>query len=151
MRFRSILGVAPLVTLALAGCHHRDRLYASHAWVRLAAVPGNPAAAYLTLHGGPDNTRLVAVDSSAAGSSELHQSMKTGPGGTMTGMQRLDGLDLAAHGKLVFAPGGNHVMLFGMSPQVKPGNHVTLAIRFEKGQPLQVDARVVGAGDAPPY
>ncbi len=35
----------------------------------------------------------------------------------MTGMQRLDGLDLPAHGKIAFAPGGNHVMLFGVSPR----------------------------------
>jgi len=159
MRFRHFLSVAPLAMLALAGCHHGHRLRATHAWVRLAAVPGNPAAAYLTLHGGPEDMRLVAVDSDEAGSSELHRSMKTGPGGAttgqmtgqMTGMQRLDGLALPAHGKIEFAPGGNHVMLFGVSPQVKPGSHMTLAIRFEKGQPLQADAVVVGAGDAPPY
>ena len=69
----------------------------------------------------------------------------------MTGMQRLDELDLPAHGKIAFAPGGNHVMLFGVSPQMKPGSHMTLAIRFEKGQPLQADAKVVGAGDPAPY
>ena len=151
MRFRLFSGAVPLVLLVLGGCHPADRLRATHAWVRLAAVPGNPAAAYLTLQGGPDATRLVSVDSEAAGSSELHQSMKTGPGGAMTGMQRLDGLDLPAHGALVFAPAGNHVMLFGVSPAVKPGGHMTLALRFAKGQPLQVDAIVVGAGDAAPY
>ncbi len=154
MRFRAFLNLAPLAVLALAGCHHGHRLRATHAWVRLAAVPGNPAAAYLTLHGGAEDTRLIAIDSDAAGSSELHRSMKTGPGGAMgqmTGMQRLDGLDLPAHGKIEFAPGGNHVMLFGVSPAVKPGGHITLAIRFEKGQPLQADAVVVGAGDPAPY
>jgi copper(I)-binding protein len=155
MRFRPFSHAAPLVLLVLAGCHHGHTLRATHAWVRLAAVPGNPAAAYLTLHGGPEDARLIAVDSDAAGSSELHRSMKTGPGGAMTGqmtgMQRLDGLDLPAHGWIDFAPGGNHVMLFGVSPAVKPGGHMTLAIRFEKGQPLQADALVVGAGDPAPY
>jgi len=159
MRFRSFSHAAPLALLVLAGCHHGHRLRATHAWVRLAAVSGNPAAAYLTLHGGPEDMRLIAIDSTAAGSSELHRSMKTGPGGAvtgqmtgqMTGMQRLDGLDLPAHGKIAFAPGGNHVMLFGVSPQVKPGDHMALAVRFEKGQVLQADAVVVAAGDAPPY
>ncbi len=155
MHFRRFLRAAPLVALALAGCNHADRLSATHAWVRLAAISANPAAAYLTLHGGGENVRLVAIDSDAAGSSELHQSMKTGPGGAMTGamtgMQRLDGLDLPAHGTIAFAPGGYHVMLFGVGPQVKPGGHITLAVRFEKGQPLQVVAKVVGAGDAAPY
>jgi copper(I)-binding protein len=154
MRFHLFPGAALLASAALAGCHHRDELAATHAWVRLAAVPGRPAAAYLTLHGGAEPMRLVSIDSEVAGSSELHESMKTGSGGAMTGqmigMRRLDGIDLPAHGVIAFAPGGNHVMLFGMSPQVKPGGHITLAIRFEKGQPLQVEAKVVGAGDPAP-
>ena len=75
MRFSLFSCVAPIALLALVGCHHGHRLRATHAWVRLAAVPGNPAAAYLTLHGGAEVMRLVAIDSDAAGSSELHHSM----------------------------------------------------------------------------
>jgi len=138
-----------MALLALAGCHRgAPKLSADHGWVRLAAVPGRPAAAYLTIHGGPEPARLVAVESPSVGSSELHRSMKTG---SMVGMQRLDGLDVPAGGVLSFAPGGNHVMLFGVSPQVKPGQTMRLSIRFEKGQPLTIDASVVGAGDPAPY
>jgi hypothetical protein len=135
--------------LAVAACHHgAPKLRADHGWVRLAAVPGRPAAAYLTIHGGPEPTRLVAVASPSIGSSELHQSMKTG---SMVGMRRLDGIDVPAGGEVSFAPGGNHVMLFGVSPQVKPGQTMRLSIRFEKGQPLTLDARVISAGDPAPY
>lgn len=139
----------PIALLAIAGCHPgAAKLRADHGWVRLAAVPGRPAAAYLTIHGGPEPTRLVAIESTAVGSSELHQSMKTG---SMVGMQRLDGLDVPAGGEVSFAPGGNHVMLFGVSPQVKPGQTMRLSIRFEKGQPLTLDAKVISAGDPAPY
>lgn len=144
--------LVPIALLALAGCHAgAPKLRADHGWVRLAAVPGRPAAAYLTLHGGPEPVRLVAIESPSVGSSELHRSMKTGPGGSMVGMQRLDGLDVSAGGELSFAPGGNHVMLFGVGPQVKPGQTMRLSIRFAKGQPLTIDAKVVGAGDPAPY
>lgn len=144
--------LAPIALLALAGCHHEARkLRAEHGWVRLAAVPGRPAAAYLTIHGGREPARLLAVESPSVGSSELHRSMKMGPGGSMTGMQRLDGLDVPAGGEVSFAPGGNHVMLFGVSQQVQPGQTMRLSIRFEKGQPLAIDARVVSAGDPAPY
>ncbi len=144
--------LVPIALLALAGCHHgAPKLRADHGWVRLPAVPGRPAAAYLTIHGGPEPARLVAVESTAVGSSELHQSMKTGPSGSVVGMQRLDGLDVPAGGEVSFAPGGNHVMLFGVSPQVKPGQTMRLSVRFEKGQPLTIDARVVSAGDPAPY
>jgi periplasmic copper chaperone A len=147
MRFALFSAVA---LTALAGCHHEAKLSADRAWVRLPAVPGNPGAAYLTIHGGPEPARLVAVESDAAGSSELHESMKMGAGG-MTGMKRLDGLDVPAGKDVAFAPNANHVMLFGLSPQVKAGGTLPLSVRFEKGQPLTVDAKVVGAGDAAPY
>ena len=147
MRFALFAAVA---LTALTGCHHEAKLSADHAWVRLPAVPGNPGAAYLTIHGGPEPARLVAVESEAAGSSELHESMKMGAGG-MTGMKRLDGLDVPAGRDVAFAPNANHVMLFGLSPQVKAGGTLPLSVRFEKGQPLTVDAKVVGAGDAAPY
>ncbi len=139
-----------MLLLASTACHHAPKLRADHAWVRLPAVPGRPAAAYLSIHGGTEPARLIAVESAAAGSTELHQSMRTGAGG-MTGMQRLDGLDVPAGGTVAFAPGGNHVMMFGISPTLKPGGHVALSVRFAKGQPLTVDARVIGAGDAAPY
>jgi hypothetical protein len=142
--------IAPVALLTLAACHHEAKLSADHAWVRLPAVPGHPGAAYLTIRGGAEPARLVAIESDATGSSELHESMKMGPRG-MTGMKRLDGIDVPANGEVAFAPGGNHVMLFGLSGQVKAGSKLPLSVRFEKGQPLTVDAKVVGAGDAAPY
>ncbi len=144
--------LVPIALLALAACHRGEaKLRVDHAWVRLAAVPGRPAAAYLSIHGGSEPARLVAVESRAVGSSELHRSMKMGPGGNMAGMQRLDGLDVPARSDVVFEPGGNHVMLFGVSPQVRAGHRVPLSVRFEKGQPVTVQAKVVGAGDPAPY
>ena len=123
--------------------------------MRLPAVAGNPGAGYLVVHGGPVAERLLAVESPAAGSTELHASMKMGGdnkgAGGMTGMQRLDGIDVPANGTVRFAPGGNHVMIFGLGAGLKPGGTIPLSIRFAKGQPLTIEARVVGAGDAAPY
>jgi copper(I)-binding protein len=145
--------IAPLALLALAGCHQEATLSADRAWVRLPAVPGHPGASYLTIHGGPQPERLIAVESKAAGSTELHASMKMAGGamGGMTGMQRLDGLDVPANGTAAFAPGGNHVMMFGLDPRLKAGDTIPLEVRFAQGAPLVVEAKVVGAGDAAPY
>jgi periplasmic copper chaperone A len=150
MRFFPILCAVPMFA-ALAGCgHHDDAISADHGWVRLAAVAGRPAAAYLVVHGGPEAAQLIAVESPQAGSSELHQSMKMSGGGMMA-MQRLEALNVPAHGDAAFAPGGNHVMLFGVSPQIKAGDKMPLTLRFAKGPPITIDAKVVGAGDAAPY
>lgn len=148
-------GLAALALVALAGCHHEAKLSADQAWVRLPAVAGNPGAGYLVIHGGPEAERLLAVESTAAGSTELHESMKMGADhngmGGMNGMQRLDGVDVPANGTVTFAPNGNHVMMFGLSASLKPGGTIPLSVRFEKGQPLTIEAKVVGAGDAAPY
>jgi copper(I)-binding protein len=136
--------------LLLAGCHrHTHDLRVEQAWVRLAAAPGRPAAAYFTIHGGPAANRLIAVDSPAAGSSELHESMKSGQ--DMASMQRLDGVDVPAGGTVAFAPGGYHVMLFGVGARPKPGDTMPLKASFAKGDPIAVEAKVVGAGDPAPY
>ena len=142
--------LAPLALIALAGCHKEAKLSADQAWVRLPAVAGRPGAGYLTIHGGPEPERLLAVESAAAGSTELHESMKMGPGG-MTGMQRLDGLDVPANGTVTFAPNGKHLMMFGLSATLKAGGTIPLSVRFEKARPLTIEAKVVGAGDAAPY
>jgi periplasmic copper chaperone A len=146
MRLHHLLIVAPL---ALAGCHDRAKAVgADRAWIRLAAVPGRPAAAYFTLHGGAEPVRLVAVDVDQAGSSELHESMA---GANMASMRRIDGVDLPAGGEIAFQPGGRHVMLFGMSPQARPSGRATLTLRFAKGPAVAVPAKLVGAGEAAPY
>jgi periplasmic copper chaperone A len=146
MRLHHLLIVAPL---ALGACNREPRtIGADHGWIRLAAVPGRPAAAYLTVQGGAGPARLIAVESDLAGSTELHQSMA---GDGMAAMKRIDGVDVPAGGTVQFRPGGYHVMLFGMSPQAKPGGKAMLVLRFAKGPNVSIPARLVGAGDPAPF
>lgn len=164
MRVPTLFRLAPIAALLLAACHGGggDAVSVDKAWVRLAAVPGRSAAAYVTIHGGKQPARLVAIDSAQAGSSELHQSVKADAGamkgdmggmggGAMMAMQRIDGLDVPAGATIDFAAAGYHVMLFGVGPQVKPGTAMPLNVRFAKGDPIVVQAKVIAAGDAPPF
>ena len=149
MRLDLALRIAPLALAVATACdHHGHEPHVDKAWVRLAAVPGNPAAAYFTIHGGEAPSRLIAIDSQAAGSTELHQSMKAAD---MASMRRVDGVDVPARGMIAFAPGGYHVMLFGVEARVKPGDTLPLVARFAKGDPVGVTAKVVGAGGSSPY
>ncbi|WP_404334657.1 copper chaperone PCu(A)C [Sphingomonas sp. MMS12-HWE2-04] len=144
-------GFAGIVTAALllAACHAQPAtLGADQAWVRLPAVPGNPGAAYFTLHGGDQADTLLQVSTPAALRAELHELSKT-PAGAMT-MQPVRDAPLPARGTLAFAPGGRHVMLFDLGPAVKPGTRIPLALAFASGKRIEVQARVVGAGDPPP-
>jgi len=133
--------------LALAACEKPKTITVSDGWVRLAAVPGRPAAAYFIIHGGPGDATLMTVDSPVAIHSEMHQSM--GSGG-MSGMKPLTSLAVPARAEIKFAPGGNHVMLFDVNPGIKPGSTVPLTFTFTNGYRLVHNATAIGAGDPAP-
>lgn len=143
MRITAVLAVL----LALAGCGSPKEMHVSNAWVRLAAVPRGPAAAYFTLHGGPADATLVSISSDVSIRAEMHESMMSG---SMSSMKPIQQVRVPAGGDLVFAPGGKHVMLFDVNPGIKPGSPVPLLFTFADGQRITYKATAVGAGDGAP-
>lgn len=138
-----VLGLA--LPLALAACGEaspRDaNIEVENAWVRLPAVPGRPAAAYFHIRTDVGPATLVRVESPLAGRAEMH-----GPG-----MKPLANVAIAADSAFDFAPGGSHVMLFDVGPQVKPGGTIPLRLTFAGNPPpAVVQAKVIAAGDPAP-
>lgn len=145
---RRILFLAPI--LLLAACHTRNsEPKVTEAWVRLPAVAGQPAAAYFTIHGGRSAEKLVRMESALATKTEMHQSMAGMQG--MTTMAPLDHVDVPARGTVTFKPGGNHAMLIGLDPVVKPGTAVPLRFGFADGTTTEAEAKSVSAGGDAPY
>jgi len=138
--------LVPAVAL-LAACQPAADLRVDHAWVRLAAVPTNPSAAYFQIHGGPKDETLTDVSTGAAMRTEMHESMKAGG---MMSMAPVKLVAVRAGGDVTFAPGGKHVMLFGLSDVVKAGATVPMTFTFASGRKVAVTAKVIGAGDPAP-
>ena len=132
-----------LAALALAGCGKPAALSVDGAWVRLPAVPGRPAAAYFTLHGGAADATLIAVRTDAARRAELHES-------SANGMRPIGAVNVPAGAEVRFAPGNRHVMLFDVDPRLAPAQAAALRLGFADGRALIAQARVVAAADAPP-
>jgi len=136
--------LAALVTLG--ACQSHD-ITIDKGYVRLPAVKGQPAAAYFTLHGsGKDNT-LISITTEYAIRSEMHESMKTGG---MSSMKPINHLPLPADGTLAFKPGGKHLMLYDVNPEIVPGRTLALTFTFSDGTRLSYPALVIAAGDAAP-
>jgi copper(I)-binding protein len=136
----AVIGLLVLV----AACSAPPKLGVGDAWVRLPAVPGRPAAAYFTLHGGPTDTTLIAVTTDVAIRSEMHESMARG-------MVPLPSVPVPATQDVAFQPGGRHVMLFNVNPGIKPGGRwIRLTFTFADGRRIQQNAVAVGAGDPAP-
>ena len=142
---RVVAGIVAVVTLS--ACQPAE-LKADSAWVRLPAVTGQPGAAYFTIHGGGQADTLVAVAAPFALKAEMHESMKGDHG--MMSMAPAKDIPVPAGATVTFAPGGKHVMLFSVGPNVKPGDTVPVTLSFASGKKIEAPAKVVGAGDPAP-
>jgi copper(I)-binding protein len=137
--------------LLLAGCDRPPAdgtVRVSRAWVRLPAVKNRPAAAYFRMEAGSEGTRLTGLSSPAARWIELHETQMSG---TTARMKRRKEVEFPSRGELVFEPAGRHAMMFGISPKVKPGDHIPLTFSFNVAPPVTVVAEVRGPADEGPH
>lgn len=146
----ALFGITAL--LALGGCTKKPApdakaIRVTDAFVRLPVIADRPAAAYFTLNGGKEADRLVAVSSDKAARIELHES-KTQDG--MMSMRQISSIDVPPGATVRFAEGGNHAMLFGLDPALRPGGTITLSFSFKSGRKLDVAASTIAAGDEAP-
>jgi len=145
---RAVPILAALTALAACGNPEPVAPPSPSATIRLAAVPGRPAAGYLSLAVRGDRGALLSVTSPQAGRIEIHETMTHG---TMTSMRPLERIPVGDGEILAFTPGGRHLMLFDLDPRVAAGSRIRLVLHFERGEPETLSAQVVPTGgDAGP-
>ncbi len=110
-----------------------------------ATVPGQPAAAaYIGLdNAGKAGDKLVGASSPVAKSVEIHtMSMDN----NVMRMREVKAIELAPGAKISMKPGdGYHLMLLGLTKELKAGDKFPMTLVFEKFGPLEVSVSV----DAP--
>ena len=115
-------------------------LAASDGKLVLPVVAGRPAAVYFTVRNdGSEPVTLAGVHVSGAEKAEMHQSK----GGSMDAVPSLP-IDPGA--SVVFAPGGLHVMVFGLADALKPGGNAELTLTFSDGDKLSMPLRIEAIG-----
>lgn len=114
---------------------------ATQVWAR-ATMPGQTAgAAYLRLASPGDDT-LLAVESPAAATVELHE-IRRGEDG-MARMQALPGgIAIPAGGTVDLKPGGLHIMLIGLHAPLRKGQRLPLTLILARGGRLAVEADIL--------
>lgn len=117
-----------------------DDVTVEGAWVRLPPPVADTAAAYLTLkNSGDADVTITEVTTAAAESPEFHSMMMHGE---QMMMMKMDPVVVPAHGELAFTPGGNHLMLNGLTGPLEVGQHVMLTIKTSDGASIMVHAEV---------
>jgi len=94
---------------------------------------------YLTLTAGADD-RLTAVTSPLAGRIQIHESRMDG--GMMVMRELKQGLPLPAGQAVALAPGGNHLMVLGLTRPLAVGDAVPLHLSFANAAGIDVTAAV---------
>ena len=114
------------------------------AFARATIGKGRVGAAYLEIHNASSTKdRLVGASTEAAKRAELHTHLHEA--GVMK-MRPIEGIDVPAHGMAALKPGGDHVMLMGLSAPLREGSHFPLILTFEKAGDIFVMVMVGGVG-----
>lgn len=142
-RFLSLIALA--APFALAACGEPAPTYVDQAWIRLSPNKDTPSAGYFVAHGGDAGTQLRGVITDYALKVEMHESMSEKG---MMSMKPLDSVDIPAKSTVAFAPGGKHLMLWGVNGTAISRGKMTLTFLLANGDRLLVDAIIQKPGGA---
>lgn len=146
--FLALAGALSWGPAARAQEETRSQIEVENAWARPGLVEGAPAAVYLDIENGGDaDDRLTGVETPIAARAELHSHVMEGD---VMKMRRLEAVDIPAGGKVAFAPGARHVMLFDLARPLEEGDRFRLTLTFDKAGPVEVEA-VVQSPSARPH
>lgn len=110
------------------------------AWVRLPPPVADTAAAYMTIrNNGARNIEILDIDTTVAKKPEFHAMEMHGD---MMHMQKMKKVIIPAGGGITFSPGGNHVMLVGLTGKLKAGEHILITLITSEDESVTVHAEV---------
>lgn len=148
-----VLAVAMMLS-ACGGSSSQGALQVNDPWIRPANM--SPAAgsggmsgmsssettsaAYMIIRNtGSAADKLIKAQTDAAKTVEIHTTVKEGE---VMKMQPVAGVDVPANGQAELKPGGFHVMLIGITRDLKAGDKVKLTLTFEKAGAVQLEVPV---------
>jgi copper(I)-binding protein len=157
---RTLLGL--LITLSLltacaASAPADPKISVENAWARpalvgsMSATPemqgmpgmsgsGTTSAAYFVIvNQGSEADVLIGATSGVAGKAELHETRIVGDVAEMVPVPRVD---VPARGRIEFKPGGYHVMLEGLTQDLKVGETLKLTLQFAKSGAITLDVPI---------
>lgn len=135
----AVLGALTLSAPALAG----DIAIAAP-WARASAPNAPNGACYMEIaNTGKEPDRLVSASSPAAAKAELHTHLMDN--GVMK-MRPVEAFEVTPGEPAVLRPGGNHIMLMGLTGPLKPGTSFPVTLTFAKAGAITVDVPVQEAG-----
>lgn len=115
-------------------------LHVGDVWSRPAPA-GGTGVVYLTLENqGRQPDRLTGAKSDVADTVELHRTKMEGD--VMQMQSVAGGVEVPARSRVIFEPGGAHIMLIGIKRDLKASERFPVVLEFEKSGTLTVESEV---------
>lgn len=143
MKFLRLASLSGLMVLSAAIFSYSadGGVTVSEVWTRPVIIEGRPSAVYFTLRNDTNEAdTLIKAQSSLAEHIELH--VHKHEDGVMRMMQ-VAAIPLAAHGTVKVAPGGYHLMVFGLRKKLAAGDEFPLTLTFTHAGKVAVLAKVM--------
>lgn len=144
-----------ILALAVAACGGTSAIDVDGAWARTSPMMTSAGAVYMEITATDTDSIIAAsVDSSIAGTVELHEvvaadggddmgDMDEGDmGGEMT-MQQVNAIDLPADETVTLEPGGYHIMLLDLVDPLETGQTFEVTLQFSTADDLTVEVEVM--------
>lgn len=120
--------LAAAAACLLTGACERDPLRVDDPWVAATPPGAVTAAAYMRIVSNTQD-RLVGARSDLSRAVELHTHVERGG---MLRMTPVEALALAPGVPIDLAPGGDHLMLTGLTRALAPGEEIVVTLEFER-------------------
>lgn len=140
-----------LMITALFGCGKKEKeevvtsekgLIIKNPWFRPGSINRNSALYFEIYNNTGKNDTLFAAESDLAKVVQVHETYNKG--NDMKGMRHVDFVVIPARSKLKFKPGGFHIMLVGLTKDLKVGESGEVTLLFKENGKVQVRAEVGG-------
>lgn len=144
LRLRLLLALAVAAPVA-AHDYALGTLIVAYPVLRVASPVSKTGAGYMTISNSsrqPD--RLISVTTSAATRSDLHGSFAQG--NVMQMRSAAGGVPIPAGGRVVFAPGGLHVMFIGLKSPLPAGTRIKAQLTFARAGRVDIEFTAQGFG-----
>ena len=111
-----------------------------HAYAPVSIGAGKTGAVYFIVSNKAGTAdRLISASTPAARKAEVHNHLMED--GVMK-MRKVDGLEIASGGQVMFKPGGYHLMLFGLEKPLAVGSSIEVELQFENAGKMTLQVPV---------
>ncbi|MEX1221554.1 MAG: copper chaperone PCu(A)C [Idiomarina sp.] len=137
---KTVLTMAMVSTSFFNSAQANTEFTISDVWAKQSIPGAENGAAYFTItNQSSESIYLVGANTKVARAVEVHEHIHEQ---NVMRMRRVGELEIAANKTVTFAPGGLHLMMFGIKEPLKPGQTFEIQLLFKGGETQSVLAEV---------